>query len=98
MYINSIVEMELLQGAHDKRELHKIEKSLNLFRRLELQQAVFDQATQWVREYTLSHRLLLPDAIIAASVHFYQLPLLTYNRKDFKFLPGIILPDIDTLD
>ena len=97
MHINSIVEMELLQGAHDKRELRKIEQSLNLFRCLELQQAVFDQATQWVREYTLSHRLLLPDAIIAASVHFYQLPLLTYNRKDFKFLPGIILPHMDAL-
>ena len=84
LYINSIVEMELLQGAHDKRELRKIEQQLNLFRRLELQQAVFDQATQWVRAYTLSHRLLLPDAIIAASAYFYQLPLLTYNRKDFK--------------
>jgi len=59
--------MELLQGAHDKRELRKIEQELNLFRRLELQQAVFDLATDWIRRYTLSHGLLLPDAIIAAS-------------------------------
>ena len=97
LFVNSIVEMELLQGAHDKRELRKIEQELNLFRRLELQQAVFDLATDWIRRYTLSHGLLLPDAIIAASAHFYRLPLLTYNRKDFRYLPEIGLPELDTL-
>jgi len=97
LFVNSIVEMELLQGAHDKRELRKIEQELNLFRCLELQQAVFDLATDWIRRYTLSHGLLLPDAIIAASAHFYRLPLLTYNRKDFRYLPEIGLPELDTL-
>jgi len=97
LFVNSIVEMELLQGAHDKRELRKIEQELNLFRRLELQQAVFDLATDWIRRYTLSHGLLLPDAIIAASAHFYRLPLLTYNRKDFRYLPEIGLPELNTL-
>jgi predicted nucleic acid-binding protein len=95
LFINSIVEMELLQGAHDKRELRKIEQELNLFYRLELNQEIFDQATEWIRAYTLSHRLLLPDAIIGACAYFYSLPLLTYNRKDFKFLPGIILPELN---
>lgn len=97
LFINSIVEMELLQGAHDKRELRKIEQELNLFRRLELQQAVFDLATDWIRRYTLSHGLLLPDAIIAASAYFYRLPLLTYNRKDFRYLPEIVLPELGSL-
>ncbi len=36
LFINSVIEMELLQGAHDKRELKKIEQKLNIFRRLEL--------------------------------------------------------------
>jgi len=97
LFVNSIVEMELLQGAHDKRELRKIEQELNLFRRLELQQAVFDLATDWIKRYTLSHGLLLPDAIIAASAYFYRLPLLTYNRKDFRYLPEIVLPELGSL-
>lgn len=31
LFINSIVEMELLQRAQDKKELHILEKKLHLF-------------------------------------------------------------------
>jgi len=34
LFINSIIEMELLQGARDKKELHIIEKRLHSFRLL----------------------------------------------------------------
>jgi hypothetical protein len=27
----------------------------------------------------------------------YRLPLLTYNRKDFRYLPEILLPELDSL-
>lgn len=30
LFINSIIEMELLQGAHNKKELSKIEQKLKL--------------------------------------------------------------------
>ncbi len=91
LFINSIIEMELLQGAHDKNELRIIEKKLHSFRLLDMQQAIFDLATQYLRNYGLSHTLALPDAIIAATAIYYQMPLFTYNRKDFKFLPDIQL-------
>ncbi len=44
-----------------------------------------------MRQYRLSHNLALPDAVIGATAIFYQMPLFTYNRKDFKFLPNIQL-------
>lgn len=50
-------------------------------------------ATEHVRKYCLSYSLALPDAVIGAIAIFYQIPLFTYNRKDFKFLPNIQLAD-----
>jgi predicted nucleic acid-binding protein len=93
LFINSVIEMELLQGARNKNELRAIEKKLRSFRLLDLQQVIFDLATDYVRTYRLSHGLALPDAVIGATAIYYQIPLLTYNRKDFKFLPEIQLAD-----
>ena len=89
LFINSIIEMELLQGARDKKELHIIEQKLHSFRLLDMQQDIFDLATEHIRTHRLSHKLALPDAIIGATAVFYRMPLFTYNRKDFKFLPNI---------
>lgn len=91
LFINSIIEMELLQGARNKKELHSIQQKLKMFRLLDMQQTIFDLATTHLRHYGLSHRLALPDAIIGATAIYYQIPLFTYNRKDFKFLPDIQL-------
>lgn len=91
LFVNSIIEMELLQGARDKNELRVIEKKLRSFRLLNIQQDIFDLATEYLRNYCLSHGLALPDAVIAATAIHYQIPLFTYNQKDFKFLPDIQL-------
>ncbi len=91
LFINSIIEMELLQGARDKKELQVIKKKLHSFRLLTMQQDIFDLATQYICDYRLSHCLALPDAIIGATAIFYRTPLRTYNQKDFKFLPEIQL-------
>ena len=91
LFINSIIEMELLQGARNKNELRAIQKKLSFFRLLDMQQVIFDLATDYIRAYRLSHGLALPDAIIGATAIYYQLPLFTYNSKDFRFLPEIQL-------
>ncbi len=41
--------------------------------------------------FKLSHNLTIPDAIIGAMSIVSDLPLFTYNKKDFKFMPGIEL-------
>jgi predicted nucleic acid-binding protein len=95
LFINSIIEMELLQGARDKKELHVIEKRLQSFRLLSMHQDIFDLATEQIRNYRLSHNLALPDAIIGSTAIYYQIPLFTYNLKDFRFLPDIQLTEYD---
>jgi len=96
LFINSIIEMELLQGARDKKELQVIENKLQSFRLLNMQQDIFDLATEQTRNYRLSHNLALPDASISSTAIYYQIPLFTYNLKDFRFLPDIQLPEYDS--
>ena len=96
LFVNSIIEMELLQGARDKKELLAIEKKLHSFRLLDMQQVILDCATDYVRRYRLSHGLFLPDAIIGATATYYQMPLFTYNQKYFKFLPEIQLANFNS--
>lgn len=88
-YINSVIEMEILQGARDKYELGKIEKELTNFFRIHLSQNILNKATNLVKKYTLSHDLFLPDAVIAAHCKFYNIRLYTYNTKDFKYIEGM---------
>lgn len=91
LFINSIIEMELLYGAHNQRELKKIQQKLSLFRRLKMDQDILDYATSLLNQYTLSHRLNPADALIAATTITYHLDFFTYNTKDFKYFPTIQL-------
>jgi predicted nucleic acid-binding protein len=91
LYINSIIEMELIQGAHNKREMQKIINSINGFKRLETNQTVLDLATQLLIHYSPAYNLQLPNAIIAACALIYDIPMFTYNVKHFKYLPNIKL-------
>lgn len=36
--------------------------------------------------YSLSHKLSLPDALIAATAIEHDIPLYTLNLKDFRFI------------
>jgi len=45
-------------------------------------------------DYSLSHKLSIPDAIIAATALHYDIELYTYNTKDFRFIEGIKLYEV----
>jgi len=40
-------------------------------------------------DYSLSHKIGIPDALIAATAIVNKLRLFTANVKDFKFIPEI---------
>ena len=87
--INSIIEMELLQGALNGKELEKIKKDLQQFLLLPIQQKIMKDATQLLSTYKLSHQAKIPDMIIAATARFYEIELRSYNLKDFRFVPHL---------
>ncbi len=89
--INTVVYLELIQGAKDKAEIDKIEKYLIQFELIHFDKAVSQKAIELVRNYSKSHGLMLPDAVIAATCLENDLTLITFNVKDFRFINGLKL-------
>ncbi len=89
--ISVITEAELYFGAFNKTELRKIKAHLYLLHRLPLSGSISTIFIELMESYTLSHNLSIPDALIAATALEYKLPLYTFNIKDFRYIPGLIL-------
>ncbi len=82
---------EMIYGALNKRELAQILKDLSHLTVLEIDSSICRIFLQLMEQYSLSHNLTLPDAIIAATALHYNVPLYTLNRKDFKYIQGLQL-------
>jgi predicted nucleic acid-binding protein len=52
---------------------------------------ICDIALDLLRQYRLSHGLLIPDALIAATAIATNLPLVTKNQRDYRFISGLQL-------
>lgn len=82
---------ELYFGARDKRELGQIKKQLSLLTQIHLDSNIAERFLALLEEYALSHRLSLPDALIAATALSQNISLYTLNLKDFQFIPDLQL-------
>ncbi len=89
--ISVITELELIVGCQNKRELQKLEKFLRRFEIKMLNGQASNITVDLIKQYRLSHGLLIPDALIAATAITFQLPLLTKNQRDFRFIRGLQL-------
>ena len=83
--------MELLQGMENKVELSDMLQKISMYHIIEINRNISLLARQFIHKYALSHNLKIPDALIGATAIAYNLPLYTYNIKDFRFLPDITL-------
>lgn len=89
--ISVITEAELYFGALNKAELQMIKQHLSSLHRFALDTAVSNQFLQLMETYSLSHKLSIPDALIAATALVHNVELFTFNVKDFHFIPGLTL-------
>ncbi|WP_223300921.1 PIN domain-containing protein [Oscillatoria nigro-viridis] len=48
-----------------------------------------EQFIQLMAQYSLSHKLTIPDAMIAATALTHNISLYTLNLKDFRFIQGL---------
>ncbi len=89
--VSIITVGELLFGALNKRELAIIRNDLAhlhiLYQTPEIGKCFF----KLMSDYSLSHKLSLPDGMIAATAITEDIQLYTHNSKDFKFISGITL-------
>jgi tRNA(fMet)-specific endonuclease VapC len=89
--ISDVTCAELLYGARNKRELNLIRKDLDKLIVLPISSPISTQAVKLVEQFSLSHNLNLPDALIASTSIYHDLELYTLNLKDFKFLENFKL-------
>ena len=87
--LSPIVSMEVYQGVLNKQDLERTRKKLNGFASLPLDQPIVQLAQQLQQRYVLSHKMGIPDTLIAATALVFDLELRTYNLKDFQFIPTL---------
>ncbi|WP_231459434.1 MULTISPECIES: type II toxin-antitoxin system VapC family toxin [unclassified Pedobacter] len=89
--ISDVSCAELLYGARNKNELKLIRTDLDKLVVLPISSTISTYAVNLVEEFSLSHNLNLPDALIASTAIIHNIKLYTLNLKDFKFLKDIEL-------
>ena len=89
--ISVITQAELYYGAIDKIELQKIRKHLGILTIFPVDVLISIKFIELMETYSLSHKLAIPDALIAATALVYDVDLYTLNLKDFRFIKGLNL-------
>lgn len=92
--VSLIVVLELLQGCRNARQMRDTEAYLTNFTQFPLTPASSTRAVDLVRAYSRTTNLRLADALIAATCLEHNLPLLTFNLKDFRAVQGLALTTI----
>ena len=82
---------ELIFGALNKKELNQIKKDLANLAILDIDKKTSDVFLDIMGKYVLSHKLALPDGLIAATAMSNDIELYTLNLKDYKFIDGLKL-------
>lgn len=84
--ISTITQMELIVGCHNKTELQNLEKFLRHYTIIKVNEFISDKAIELLSLYRLSHGLLIPDGLIAATAIVANAPLLSKNQRDYRFI------------
>jgi predicted nucleic acid-binding protein len=89
--ISTITVMELIVGCRNKSELQTLNRFLSQFQIFTLTNTISDRAAELLQIYFLSHGLLIADALIAATAIENQIPLISKNQRDFRFIQELNL-------
>ena len=89
--VSAVTQMELIIGCRNKKELKPLERFLQRFEVISLNEQISDTATYLLKIYRLSHGLLIPDALIAATAIITDTPLASKNQKDYRFIKDLEL-------
>ena len=89
--MSAITYMELMVGALNKHEISIIKKAFADIQIIEFSEYISAKSRMLIEQFSKSHGLLIPDAIIAATAMINKIPLYTANIKDFHFIPDLEL-------
>lgn len=89
--ISTVTQMELIVGCRNRVELQTLERFLKRFETIRLSELISDKAVDLLRDYRLSHGLLIADALIAATAIVIGSPFLSKNQRDYRFIQSLNL-------
>ncbi len=89
--ISAVTEAELLVGARDTQDLRMIRRKIAHLPVIPIDPDICTSMAKLLTKFVLSHRLQMPDALIAATALHHDLPLFTLNLKDFRYIPNLRL-------
>ena len=89
--LSIITEYEIIAGAKDLAMQKRFEKLLGNYTIISLDHKISQLGINLYKKYKLSHGLDMPDSLIAATAIELDIPLFTYNTRDFRFISGIRL-------
>jgi predicted nucleic acid-binding protein len=87
--LSVITAMELVQGCRDASALAQVRRLLRQTIAVPIGDAISERAPDLMDSYFLSHGLLIPDALIAATALEHGLTLYTRNVRDFQMIPSL---------
>ena len=89
--ISVVTQMELIVGCRDKKELQEVNKFLRQFDIISINEAIAQQSVDLLQNYYLSHNLLIADSLIAATSLILDVPFVSKNQRDYRFIQGLNL-------
>ncbi len=89
--ISSVTQLELIVGCRNKTELRDLEKFLRRYQILKITDQISDLAVELLKQYFLSHGLLIADGLIAATALIHNQAFITKNQRDFRFIADLNL-------
>lgn len=91
LVISVVTEMELIVGCRNGEELAALDLFLERFDIIHLRPAISRKAVSLLQEFRLSHGLLIADAFIAATAIVEEVPFVSKNQRDYRFIDALDL-------
>lgn len=87
--ISIVSSMELIQGSRNSSELNQIQQFLRQVSVIPINVPTSQTAKELMEQFFLSHGLVIPDALIAATTLENDLTLYSKNIRHYKVIPNL---------
>ncbi|QOI98838.1 MAG: type II toxin-antitoxin system VapC family toxin [Flammeovirgaceae bacterium] len=89
--VSSVTVAELMFWALNQSELKKIMRAIHAIQTFHVDEEISVKSLDLIMAYGLSHKLDVPDSLIAATALMKGCRLFTLNVKDFRFIKSLNL-------
>jgi predicted nucleic acid-binding protein len=89
--LSAMTALELISGARNQREVELIDRLIQVYETIPVNDAIGTRAYHLLRTYARSNGLRTFDSLIAATAIEAQRTLVTRNRKHFGMIHGLVV-------